>query len=304
MIYRRAQGFTLVEAIVVLVLTAILAGVAVLFIRRPVQAYVDSAARAEMADVADIALRRMAREIHSALPNSVRFSVINGVSYLEFIPTKAGGTYLAVDDGAPGGQPLDFTSTTATRFDIVGPVPSGAYAIGSGDSIVVYNLGTGFVNADAYEANPGNRATVGSLTVNGNNVTTVNFVETSNPFAKGGSANDSPRHRFSVTTQPVTFACSGNSATGQGTLTRFWNYGFPPVQVDPMTRDGTNGIVVQHSLMATNVYGCQFSVTTAQNQQAGLVGLSIALARPSPGAAGNTLETATLVQQVHLDNTP
>jgi MSHA biogenesis protein MshO len=105
-------------------------------------------------------------------------------------------------------------------------------------------------------------------------------------------------------TGPVTFACSGNAANGQGTLIRYWNYGFPPDQVDPRTRDGVNGVQLKSAVLASNVFGCQFSVSTVANQQAGLVGLAIALARPDPSAAGNTLETATLVQQVHLDNTP
>lgn len=297
---KRAQGFTLVEAIVVLVLTGILAGVAVLFIRRPVQAYIDSAARAEMADVAEIALRRMAREIHGALPNSIRFTVINGISYLEFIPTKAGGTYLSAEDGAASSaHPLDFVSTSAANFDIVGPVPAVPYPIAVGDSIVVFNLGTGFTNADAYAANPGNRITVDSVTTNGAGVSTVAYKDSPNPFAKGGSANSSPRHRFSVTTTPVTFACESNTATGMGRLTRFWGYGFQPDQVAPSSITG-----VQSALLASNVYGCQFSVTATANQQTGLVGLAIALARPNSQAAGNSLETGTLVQQIHIDNTP
>jgi prepilin-type N-terminal cleavage/methylation domain-containing protein len=49
----RQHGFTLIETIVVMMITAILAGIMVLFIRRPVQNYVDNAARADMADVAD-----------------------------------------------------------------------------------------------------------------------------------------------------------------------------------------------------------------------------------------------------------
>jgi MSHA biogenesis protein MshO len=292
---RRNQGFTLVEAIVVLVLTGILAGVTVLFIRRPVQAYVDSAARAEMTDVAEIALRRMSRELHGALPNSIRFTVINNVSYLEFIPTKAGGIYLSVNDSVDPSKnviPLDFVGA-GTSFDIVGPVPVAPYAIAAGDSIVVYNLGTGFTNSDAYAQTPGNRATVTGIAG-----TRVSY-SGPNPFAIGGYASNSPRHRFAVATSPVTFACANNATTGRGTLTRFWNYGFMPNQGNPATQSSFNS-----ALMAANVYGCQFSVQQAANQQTALVGLAIALARPNPEVATNALETVTLVQQIHVDNTP
>lgn len=282
----RPRGFTLVEAIVVMVLTSILAGVAVLFIRRPVQNYMDSAARADMADVADVALRRMARELRGALPNSIRVSVIGNISYIEFIPTKSGGRYLAAEDGADPASynALDFTSTARTSFDVVGPMPAAPYAIAQGDMIVVYNLGTGFAGADAYARS--NLATVSG--VSGKTVTLA-----ANPFATAGVPNSSPGKRFNVVGAPVTFSCA-NDTTGSGTLRRHWGYGWNATQAVPS--GGSN------ALMAGNVYGCQFSVLPAANQQTALIGLSIALARLAPDAGG--LETATLTQQIHVSNIP
>ncbi|MDP1682827.1 MAG: prepilin-type N-terminal cleavage/methylation domain-containing protein, partial [Burkholderiales bacterium] len=57
------RGFTLIEMVVVIVLTSILASVVAMFIRLPVQGYVDTARRAEMTDIADTALRRMGRDL-------------------------------------------------------------------------------------------------------------------------------------------------------------------------------------------------------------------------------------------------
>ena len=42
------------------------------FISRPMQGIIDTTRRAGLADAADTALRRMSRDIHRALPNSVR----------------------------------------------------------------------------------------------------------------------------------------------------------------------------------------------------------------------------------------
>lgn len=297
----RQRGFTLVEAIVVMVVTAILAGAMVLFIRRPVQNYVDAAARADMGDVAELALRRVARELHLALPNSIRVTTVGTTSLLEFIPTKAGGQYLAAEDGSSG-VPLSFSDQTATSFDVIGDMPAAPYAIGINDFIVVYNLGTGFTGADAYAntAAGGNRATVTG--VNGNRISfAVANATAPNPFAVGSgvASNASPGHRFNVAGQPVTFVCVNDVANGKGTLTRYWNYGFQPGQVNPATL-----AVKSSALMAANVSACQLTYNQTANQHTALIGFSIALARPAAGAAANNLETVTLSQQIHVDNTP
>ncbi|WP_343729491.1 type II secretion system protein [Duganella sp.] len=310
------RGFTLIEGIVVMVITAILAGIMVLFIRRPVQSYIDSAERADMADVADIALRRMTRELHGAVPNSIRWLEIGNTTLLEFIPTKAGGIYLSEEDAAtapplpaPQPAPLSFTSTTAVTFDIVGPVPAAPYAIAPGDSIIVYNLGNEITDADAYSDGDGtvngvNRGTVQSVVGNRVTISDPNWPLPNtprNPFAVPAAnnrvASTSPGKRFTVATDPVTFACVNDTATGRGTLTRIWGYGFVPVQAAPPN-------TARRALMAANVYACRFSVQQMANQNTALIGLSIALARSSAGASANGLETVTLSHQIHVENTP
>lgn len=291
---RRAAGFTLVEAVMVMVITAILAGVAVLFIRQPVKNYTDSAARADMADAADLALRRMARELHGALPNSIRTAVLNGGStaLLEFIPTKAGGRYLAAEDGADPAshRALDFTATRNLSFEVVGPMPAAPYAIAAGDEVVVYNLGNGITGADAYAG--ANRSTVTAVA---NKTITL----AKNTFlGNDGIANSSPGNRFNVinggNNGAVTFMCVNDTVTGQGQLTRF-SHAITPNLAIPAG---------QGERLAGNVFACQFSVNQLANQQTALVGLSVALARSTPGSGGNGLETVTLFHQIHVDNTP
>lgn len=295
---RRQRGFTLVEAIVVMVMVGILSGIMVLFIRRPVQNYVDSAARAEMSEAADLALRRMTREIRSALPNSVRLTVVGGVWWLEFIPTKAGGQYLTADDNPARGDPLDFTAPKAQIFSVVGPMPADQYAIVPGDFIAIYNLGPGFAGADAYER--GNLALV--TKVLNNDVSFESYdagaahPNTDNPFvaAAGTVPNSSPDHRFQVVGRPVTFRCQGG-AGGTGTLTRSVAADFSAVQPTPAAAAG--------ALLANNVLGCDFSVASVANRQSALIGLNLSLARASANSP-NGVETVTLSHQIHVDNTP
>ena len=64
----RHGGFTLLELIVVIVITGIIAGMIAIFVTRPVTAYFDTARRAELTENADTASRRIARDLRTALP--------------------------------------------------------------------------------------------------------------------------------------------------------------------------------------------------------------------------------------------
>ncbi|MEX1993814.1 MAG: prepilin-type N-terminal cleavage/methylation domain-containing protein, partial [Steroidobacteraceae bacterium] len=56
-------GVTLIELIIVITITAIVAVGVSVFISRPIEGYVDAARRAELTDIADTALRRMTRDL-------------------------------------------------------------------------------------------------------------------------------------------------------------------------------------------------------------------------------------------------
>lgn len=266
----KQRGFTLVEAIIVIVITGIIAAVVAVFIRAPVQGYFDSVARAELTDVADTALRRIARDLRLALPNSIR---VNG-QYIELLLTSDGGRYLDEADNPTAGEILDFNNPADTAFDVVGfPLQ----AIQAGNSIVVYNLGLG--SADAYCASTtgcNNRAVV--TDVAGGTVTLA-----ANPFP---NALRSPSSRFQVVTTPVTYECVN------GTLTRYWDYPIDAVQPMPPNVPGVRSAVLARGA------NCAFSYANQASVRAGLAGLRITLT----GVGGT--ETVTLFQQVHVDNTP
>lgn len=269
------RGFTLIEAIVVMVITGIIAAVVALFIRAPVQAYFDSVQRAELSDAADTALRRMTRDLRRALPNSVRISE-NGQA-IEFLLTKSGGRYLDDADAVgEGGRILDFQNSGNTSFDAIGPVE-----VAEGDYIAVYNLGPGMEPANAWSQ--GNLAQVLGVRAS-ENATTITLVD--NIFALQSPAMPSPGRRFQVVSMPVTYACTGKD------LKRYWGYGITAGQQTPPD------ISVQgaSALMAGGVKACAFSNTSLAQAFNALVGLSLTLARND--------EAITLFQQVHLDNTP
>ncbi|MGH8806736.1 MAG: prepilin-type N-terminal cleavage/methylation domain-containing protein [Noviherbaspirillum sp.] len=287
------SGFTLVEAVIVIVITGIIGAVVAVFIRAPVQGYIDSAARAELTDKADTALRRIARDLRLALPNSVRVAADG--KYLELLLTKTGGRYLAEEDQPAGGNVLKFgtavncaTTPADCQFDVVGQMPIGApQTIVADDSIVVYNLGPDLEAgnpANAYGG--GNRALVTS--VNGNTITIA-----TNPFAAQGPPMSSPSQRFQVVSTPVTYFCDGSDAGGSGQLVRYWNYAIQSAQPTAQPPGSAS------ALLATGVQSCRFDYAGLANIQSGLVGLQISMQTPDSNSG-----TVTLSHQVHVDNTP
>ena len=269
---RREQGFTLIEMIMVIAITGIIAGMVAVFIRQPIEAYVDSVRRAALADIADTAVRRMGRDLQGALANSVRIG--GGGQFLELIPIRDAGRYRAEVGSAPVDDPLDFTSAADNRFDVLGPPVS----VVAGDSLVVYNLG--IPGASAYD----NPLTNRRVAVSGG--AKVTFTATANPlpFASPGS-------RFQITGTPVSYACD----LGTGTLWRYSGYAFQAAQPAALaTLDGFAGVT--KAALATSVSACNFSYSPGVLQHSGLV--SIALSITQSG------ESVVLQYQVNMDNVP
>ncbi|PHV51304.1 prepilin-type cleavage/methylation domain-containing protein [Janthinobacterium sp. BJB301] len=287
---RLARGFTLVEMVIVIVITGIIGTMVAVFIRVPVQGYMDVAARAALADTADTAARRLTRDVRLALPNSVRVS--NNGLFLELLLTKTGGRYLSDSDPSGLGSVLSFETSPALgvpgSFSVVGAMPANALgarqAIQVGDQIVVYNLGGAYAPNNAYACSPANGCNRAAVTGVAGNVVTLG----SYPFATAPAPLPSPSNRFQVVSTPVTYACD----LATGTLTRYAGYAIQATQ--PVAADLKDG-----ALLARQVTGCAFSYTVLANVQRGLVNISLSL-----GAANSNTGVLRLVQQVQARNTP
>lgn len=290
---RRARGFTLVEMVIVIVITGIIGGMVAIFIRVPVQGYVDTAARAALADTADTAARRLARDVRLALPNSVRVSA-NGM-YLELLLTKTGGRYLSDSDPPGLGAVLGFDpdATYTNSFTVVGAMPADTLgtrqAISVGDQIVVYNLGAAYAPNNAYTCSAATGCNRAAVTGVAGNVVTLG----SYPFATDPAPLPSPSNRFQVVTTPVTYACNLNT----GTLTRYERYAISATQPASETAAPLQGSAA--ALLAQQVAACRFSYSVLANVQRGLVNINLGL-----GAANSNTGIVRLVQQVQARNTP
>lgn len=299
----RQLGFTLVEAIMVIVITGIVGAAVAVFIRTPVRGYLDAVARAELTDTADTALNRIARDVRLALPNSVRTATDgSGNVYMELLLTRTGGRYLSVDDNPTAGNPvLDFVTAGNTTFEMVGPLPTGTQAIQAGsDSVVVYNLGTGMWPADAYgvvNATTGpNRALITAVGAGPNPIITMG----ANPFAtqttSGGVAvrMPSPYYHFHVISGPVTYRWDSTAKT----LTRYWGYAIGETQPQSLAALSS----ASSALIANGVQNCAMNYTAGALMSDAIVELNLTLQASASGNTNN--ETVGLFMQVHVDNTP
>lgn len=268
----RQSGFTLVEMIMVIVITGIIGGMVAVFLKAPIQQYMDVSRRAELTDIADTAVRRMARDVRTAVPNSVRFTYCT-VPCVEFIPTKDGGRYRA----EPPGNVLDFGGSD-NAFDMINGVVPVSVAVN--DYIVI-----GSTQSDGVppylETNAGVLRKVTNVTA-----PTITFTIGLPSWAELSS------QRFDVvdgTQKAVTYACVGGGVVngdGGGRLMRYSNYGFnvAPTSVAP-------------AILASKVDCTKTSIDyDLPNQRFGL--LAVRLTLTSGG------ESVSLYNEIRMNNAP
>lgn len=280
----RARGFTLIEMIIAMVITGIVAAIAGVFMVSPIRAYIDSARRAEMSDVADTALRRLGFEIRQAVPNSLRVSANSRV--VEFVPAIGGGVYRAQRNNvacavAGNADPIfnadDCTVADNDSFDVLGPSVSAQV----GDFVVIGN--TGQPDLDVYEGSAGgNRRALRSVAG-----AKVQF-EPGAVFPRF----ESPSQRFQLVAAsgPRAFVCV-DAGGGRFDLRRYdayvtaANWGNAP----PASFAGSG------ALLASGLTTCAFDYQ-AVSAANGLLLVRLTIRRED--------EEVTLVHQIHVDNLP
>lgn len=314
---RRSRGVSMIELIIVITISGIIATILGVVLVRPIQGYEAQVRRAQLVDAAEMAVRRLGRDIRQALPNSVRIrdalgnvnsvscSATGAVCTIEMLNTLDGARYregpgnLGHDHG-PTQFRLRVPGNDNNGFNIVGEFqnfrPTFPFTSGS-ERLAIYNQSaTGATSAYADATLAAGPYVITNPNVPQNTRFTLDkdsalgdewqIVPNGNPNFSFRWA--SPNQRVFVVDTPVSYVCS---AGANGNITRYWNYSITAAQ-QSTPAGGTS------ALLSTPVSACNFSYSPGTNQRAGLVTLDITITDDASG------EQVRLLYQVHVDNSP
>lgn len=294
------RGVTLIEMVAVIVLIAIIGTTIGAVILPAAQSYEAQKRRAALVDSAEAALRRMARDIRLALPNSLRVTDSgSGASFaLEMIPTADGGRYCVsgVADCNTAAEVLDFTAADTT-FQALGCFRNSAFVTAATAGTTAYRLAINNSAGEVYAAS-GSPAVI---TPSGTTLTlSVSPAGTCGTGARRHQMAITGGHQFSSSSSrqrvfaieaaaaPVSYLCDASA----GTLKRYAGYTFQATQ--PTTHAALSALTTNIGLVAQNVSECRIWTSSSDVRTRGLATLELAV------ASGG--ETVRLLHQVQLDN--
>lgn len=269
----KQRGFTLIEVVMVMLITGIMASLAARMIESAFASYFDLSGRVQLQDGAELSLRWLRQDVHEALPNSLR--VACGGRCLELLHSREAGRYRA--NQSPGGSEDVLNIGAAdSAFELVShlhntPVGSPhSVKVGNNvndcqnnlaDCLVIFN--TGSAPQTAYQAS--NRATITALSP------AIN--PTVLQFRNHNFAAASAKQLFYVVDTPVTYLC--DPATGN--LTRYQGYTLATNQAQVSTHAqliGRNN-PAEFSLLSEHLTQCSFQVQPGSNSTGGLLGIAL-----------------------------
>ncbi len=307
---RQQRGFTLIELIIVMIVTAIVVVMISTIISRPLTTYFDTQRRADLAERAQVAINRMTIELENPLPYSVR--VTNGGKTLEFMPAIAAGRYwdgngINKDNELFAKKPDDAfnhlgqfstaltadINATATRIVVNNTSATTLYADATDtvtkDIGVITALDNGLVITPDCVID-GNKNDEDCADGGGANPETVDRLTLARGHTFDPSGSGSPQNRFYLVRDAVTYHCD----LATETLMRYQGYTLAAIQ--PNTVASLIAGASQGTL-ASGVTDCQFVVDSGNGTyRAPLVTMTLTM--ESDG------ESVTLVKEVMQWNAP
>lgn len=300
---RGVSGFTLIELIVAISISAILIGFTAMLISAPVDNYLTQASRSTLNDSAETISRSIENDLRSALPNSVRIRSAGSRAIIEMLVVDKVVFYGAT---GPSGawnaaqRELVFNVTGGDgRFSVFGRIDpseiSDDYTYPFPRYLVIGNEGTGTPNQnDAYRLQRVITPAPVMLTVHRDPATLEENIE----FAPFRFRHDPSSKRMFLVRGPVSYIC--NSAAATRTLRRYEGYnitaGIPTTEASPQLGTGTN------TLMANNIGGCTVRCSNGATTNRCMGTLVLEFTVSNRSAAGD--EVIRIMGQHRVENQP
>lgn len=243
----RSHGFTLVELVVGMVISAILMGMIAMIMGSPVERYLEQSKRNDLVNASERITRMVGEDLKTALPNSVRVENYANTSVLQMLAVSDVVFYRESVIPPNPSQELSFT-TTGDTFAV-----NGAPFSQTRMWLVVNHQG--LLGHDAYAlTNVITRSDVPTSAVGG--VATFTLDDATFAFADG-----SPSNRMFGVSGPVTYVCNRTT----GILRRFRMHAIDQSVPMDESADQLNSAGTDSTVVATGVFGCNLACSFMPN---------------------------------------
>ncbi|MFK4751413.1 type II secretion system protein [Oceanobacter antarcticus] len=270
-------GFTLIEMIMVIVITGIIGLVSTRFISLSVLGWLDTSSRSMWASNASATAEQIIRDIRLALPNSVRRFENNGSSCLELVPVLGSSDYLTLPLGLAGTvmQVVEFPGLRSGDTGYVAVYPVG--------SEVIY----GAAGSEPGSALSSSMATLGLVQ---NHRQTLVFSQNERFLT------DSPQRRVYLVDTPVAYCEDAG-----GRIWRYRGYGFAADSSQLLP--ATDATLMLDSLLPGSL---EFGLLASGVQRNAVVSVRFTTLRSvrDGNAAGSAGERQSITREVRLLHVP
>lgn len=288
---KSSSGFTLIEFVMVIIISGLLSYVAFGAFTLPFQSFEDVSRRADLVALADTALMQMSRDIRSAVPNSVRVAQSGNIYSLELLRSPIGGRYRYVDDATDSVDNALSPGNADSTFNVMGNIGSPA----STSRIVINSMNSSALYAAAVSGSGGIISPASTtLTVTAAGAEQELALSSAYQFDTVGLG--STQKRFYVTDTAITYRCD----PGSNEIRRYVNYNVTTSQTTAIPSGADSDLLVN------SVSDCEFIYNSGTSARAGLTTLSLTLSQVKTysSTAVQAQESINLIQQVHVNNVP
>jgi MSHA biogenesis protein MshO len=259
---RQAAGFTLVELVVVIVISAIVAVFMVLFLDAPIESYFAQTRRSDLVDSAHRISDAVTADARTALPNSMRVNAAG--TALELLATTGVARYYGAGDKDGQANEELTIGSAVTAFGTLDLFTT--QALPTHYYLSIGNLGIPTYTAYNNSGSTGVMTPASTVVTVGPNpalnpppafVAGENQVTLSTPMTFQAPAPPSVHNAYLVS-GPVSYVCNPDPANPTlGTLMRYSGYAVTPAQAVPPAGTG--------ALIAHDVSACAISIVPAPN---------------------------------------